>query len=480
MSARTDPVFACVDIGASGGRVIAGLIENDTAVMDVVHSFENGPIDRPDGLHWCVEHIFDQIVVGLTAVARRHGNIASIGIDTWAVDYSLLDSRGQLLAEPFSYRDGRGTRGAALIHERIEPTELYTITGLQFLPFNTIYQLAVEDPDRWTQVSTIVLLPDLLAYWLTGQLGTEITNASTTGLFDAHARDWSQRLLELVGVERRMLPPLTPAGSVRGPLLPEIADRIGVDDRCVLTAVGSHDTASAVAAVPATRPGFGYLSCGTWSLVGVETHDPIITEKSRLANFTNEAGIDGRIRYLRNEGGLWLLQESLRHWDERRDRVPLDELLTASAALPTGGPQIDVRAEEFIPPGDMPDRIIAACRRTAQPEPVGKAGLVRCILDSLAAAFGRAIREATELSGQPIDRLHIVGGGGQNALLCQLTADACGCEVISGPTEATALGNLLVQARAQGVITGTLEDLRAVAAASTEAHIYQPSPDQSM
>lgn len=481
MPTNTRPVFACVDVGASGGRVIAGMLENDRATMDVVHEFDNGPVERRGVLCWDIERIFDQVMTGLSDVAHWYGTVTSIGIDTWAIDYGLLDARGELLGWPVSYRDERSADGVPVIHDRIDPSELYAITGLQFLPFTTIYQLATERVGTsWDSAASIVLLPDLLAYWLTGKLGTEITNASTTGLFDARARDWSDRLLTITGIDREMLPELTAAGSVRGRLLPAIADRIGVDTDCVVTAVGSHDTASAVVAVPATDPDVGYLSCGTWSLIGVETPDPIITEAGRAANFTNEAGVDGRIRYLRNEGGLWLLQESLRHWSEQGECWDLSQLLAAAAELPAGGPQIDVGSEEFIPPGNMPNRIAAACRRTGHPEPGGATALVRCILDSLATAYSRTIAEAAQLSGQPINRLHVVGGGSQNALLCQLTADACSCDVISGPTEATALGNLLVQARTHGVVSGQLEDLRAIAATSSDSATYRPSSTRSL
>ncbi|GAB3913909.1 carbohydrate kinase [Microlunatus endophyticus] len=468
-------MFAAVDIGASGGRVIAGQILDGMVTTEVVHRFDNGPVESPAGLRWDLTRLYDQVIIGLAELTRRYPDVIRIGIDTWAVDYGLLDSDGHLVEEPHSYRDSRTTDAVAAVHDRIDPAELYTITGLQFLPFNTIYQVVAEQTcPVWERVAKIVLLPDLLAYWLTGDLATDVTNASTTALMDATTRDWSDRLLEIAGLGRDLLPPIEPAGSVRGRITEAVAERTGLGTDVVVTTVGSHDTASAVAAVPATEKGFGYVSSGTWSLVGIETADPILTEASRAANFTNEGGVDGRIRYLRNEGGLWLLQESLRHWAKTGHDHDLGELLEQAAALPAGGPTIDVGAEEFIAPGDMPSRIGDACRRSGQAAPESPAAITRCVLDSLAAAYARTLHEATELSGQEVDRLHIVGGGSQNELLCQLTADATGLPVIAGPIEATALGNLLVQARSHGMVSGSLEDLRRIVAASSSLTRYEP------
>lgn len=473
-------MFGAVDIGASGGRVIAGWIDGDNIGTEVVHRFDNGPVERDGALRWDIRGLYEQVIVGLRALAQRHPGTVSIGIDTWAVDYGLLDADGELVEEPHSYRDPRTTDAVARVHDQLDRAELYSITGLQFLPFNTIYQLVAEQScPEWQRAATVLLLPDLLAYWLTGSLATDVTNASTTALLDARSRDWSDRLLEVAGVPRAMLPAIDPAGTVRGRLTPAVIKATGLAEDVVLTSVGSHDTASAVVAVPATAPGFGYVSSGTWSLVGVETAEPILTEESRAANFTNEGGVDGRIRYLRNEGGLWLLQESLRHWQSQGFDHDMQQLLAEAAELPSGGPTVDVGAEEFIAPnspelGDMPARIAAACTREGGPAPQRPVEFVRCVLDSLAAAYARTVQDGAKLSGLPVEPIHIVGGGSQNALLCQLTADATGREVIAGPVEATALGNLLVQARAHGVISGSLEDLRRLVAASSDLTHYQP------
>ncbi|HEY9290146.1 MAG TPA: rhamnulokinase family protein [Microlunatus sp.] len=475
MTSSSGPVFAAVDIGASGGRVIAGWIADGKINTDVVHRFANGPSETDQGLRWDIGGLYDQVIIGLRLLAERYPSVVSIGIDTWAVDYGLLDADGELIEDPHCYRDPRTADAVRSVHDRIEPAELYRITGLQYLGFNTIYQLVAEQEcPEWKRAAKIVMLPDLLGYWLTGELGTDVTNASSTALMDATSRDWSPKLLDLIGIDREMLPPIQPAGTVRGRISPDVITRTGLPSEVVLTSIGSHDTASAVAAVPATEPGFAYISSGTWSLVGLETAEPILTEDSRRANFTNEGGVDGRIRYLRNEGGLWLLQESLRQWKLEGVDHDLGRLLREASALPVGGPTVEVGDEEFIPPGDMPARIAAACRRTGQTAPGTAAEFTRCVLDSLALAYQRTLVEAASLSGQAIDRVHVVGGGSQNALLCRLTAEATGRPVIAGPVEATALGNLLVQARTHGAVAGSLEDLRRLVVASSDLTTYRP------
>jgi rhamnulokinase len=315
-----------------------------------------------------------------------------------------------------------------------------------------------------------LLVPDLLGYWLTGRQVAEETNASTTGLLDARTGDWSTQLVEALGVPPGLLPEVIAAGKALAPLTADVGAEIGVDYPLPVTTVGSHDTASAVVGVPADNPRFGYISCGTWGLVGVELDAPVLTEDSRKANFTNERGVDATIRYLRNVMGLWLLSESMRTWNLRGRGVELGDVLLAAAALPAGGPRVDPNDPVFLPPGDMPERISAATGlRDPEPEVV-----VRCILDSLAVAFADAIADAERLSGRPVEVVHLVGGGSQNALLCQLTADAAGRPVVAGPVEATALGNVLVQARTHGVLSGDLAALRARVRAASRLHHYAP------
>lgn len=380
--------------------------------------------------------LYHEVLTGL----RLTGGLASIGIDSWAVDYGLLDASGELLGDPVCYRDSR-TDG-------ITPADgLYEINGLQFQPFNTMFQLMAEP--LLPQASQLLLIPDLVSYWLTGQRGTEYTNATTTGLIDVRTGQWSPELT-------RDLPPgLLPA--LRHP-----GDLAGTFKGIPVTAVGSHDTASAVVAVPAETDRFAYISCGTWSLVGVELDFPVLTAESRTANFTNEGGVDGTIRYLRNVMGLWLLQECLRTWD-----TALDPLLREAAQVT--GSVFDPNDPVFLPPGDMPARIERACGKT-----MTRAEIVRSILDSLALAHRDAIADAQRLSGKEVEVVHIVGGGSRNELLCQLTADACGLPVVAGPAEATALGNVLVQARAVGAAHGTLADLRKLVRQSQQLRHYLP------
>jgi rhamnulokinase len=403
-------------------------------------------------LHWDVLSLYQEMLDGL----QNAGPVDGIGIDSWAVDYGLLDASGGLLGNPVHYRDER-TSGARENLERLGARELYATTGLQFLPFNTIHQLLAET--RLGAARRLLMIPDLLAYWLTGEQGAEVTNASTTQLLDVRTRAWATELIEKIGVDPALFPPLREPGTV-----------IGSYDGTPVIAVGSHDTASAVVGVPAADERFAYISCGTWSLVGVELSQPVLTDASRDANFTNELGVDGTVRYLRNVMGLWLLQECVREWG-----ADTAELLRAAAKLPKGA-VIDPDDPVFLPPGDMPARIVDACRRVDQPVPADRPAIVRCIVDSLADAHRRAVAEAQELSGREVDVVHVVGGGARNSLLCQLTADACGLPVLAGPVEATALGNVLVQARALGAVSGDLAQLRSLIRGSQSVTRYEPAP----
>jgi len=321
----------------------------------------------------------------------------------------------------------------------------------------------------------LLLVPDLLAYWLTGAVGAEVTNASTTGLLDASTRQWAEPLIDALGLRRELFPPLRQPGDRLGRLTAEVLAETGLAGPVPVTAVGSHDTASAVVGVPADGNRFAYISCGTWSLVGVELAAPVLTEGSRAAGFTNELGVDGTVRYLRNVMGLWLLQESMRTWAAAGLPADLADLLAAAAQVPAFTAVVNPDDPRFLPPGDMPARIAAACADTGQTPPQSQAETVRCILDSLALAYRRTVRTAADLSGRAVDVVHLVGGGARNALLCQLTADACGLPVVAGPVEAAALGNALVQGRACGVLQGGLADLRALLRATQEVATYAPS-----
>ncbi|WP_246268840.1 rhamnulokinase [Acrocarpospora macrocephala] len=514
---------------------MAGDLDNGLSLTEI-HRFANGPVRVHGTLHWDILGLYREILYGL----RAAGPTASIGIDSWAIDYGLIDARGALIGNPVHYRDARTNGVRERVLAEITSADMYDISGLQFLPFNTVYQLLA---DQLEDAETMLLIPDLLSYWLTGEIGAELTNASTTGLLDVRTQSWAYPLIDRLGLPSKLFPPLrlpgnpaefgrdlpeqTGIGGARtdaakqtswtgklwaeteqptnwtgrptaehtsgaemrgaevgqptgwtgrltaeqtgwtGRLRAEVAEEIGWMGK--VTAVASHDTASAVVAVPATDPDFAYISCGTWSLAGVELPAPVLTDESREAGFTNEAGIDGTVRYLRNVMGLWLLQESLRTWGNPE----LGPLLAAAAQARPFAAIVNPDMPIFLPPGDMPARIAAECRRTGQEAPGDLPGFVRCVLESLALGHRMAIRQAIALSGHRVNVIHLVGGGSRNTLLCQLTANACGLPVVAGPTEATALGNVLVQARAAGEIGG-LPEMRALVAATQDLKHYQP------
>ena len=468
---------AAVDLGASGGRVMMGTVGRGQQLeLQELHRFPNVPVRVLGTLHWDVLALFRGVLDGLGAAARAGAGLASLGIDTWGVDYGLLDADGTLLGNPVHYRDTRTEGVAGQVLARVPAAELYAITGIQQLPLNTIFQLAAAaGTPQLAAARTLLMIPDLLAYWLTGQAGAEVTNASTTQLYDVRAQAWATSLMTRVGIPPGIFPPLRRPGDIIGELLPRITTETGLATPVPVLAVGSHDTASAVAAVPAQGPGFAYISCGTWSLVGMELPGPVLSEASFKANFTNEAGIDGTIRYLRNVMGLWLLQESMRTWSARGTPADLDTLLAAAAVAPALRAVVDPDDPDFLTPGDMPGRIAHACRRTGQDPPADPGATVRCILDSLALAYRRTIAEVQELSGRHVDTVHIVGGGARNALLCQLTADACGLPVVAGPVEAAALGNVLVQARALGAAPDDLAGMRQLLRQTQNLHRFAPS-----
>ncbi|TDC74355.1 rhamnulokinase [Streptomyces hainanensis] len=444
-----------------------------------VHRFPNRPVRAGGTLHWDILALYQGVLDGLRAAGRAAGGrLAGVGIDSWAVDYGLLDASGALLGNPVHYRDARTDGAAERVAELLPPEELYAATGLQHLPFNTVYQLAAaQGSPQLAAARRLLLIPDLLAYWLTGEQGTELTNASTTQLVDPRTRDWSSRVADALGVDLGLFPPLRRPGDPAGRLLPEVLAETGLAGPVPVTAVGSHDTASAVAGVPAAGGRFAYIATGTWSLAGVELDAPVLGEESRRANFTNELGVDGTVRYLRNIMGLWLLQECLREWSSDGGPAELGPLLAAAGRATPLRSVVDAGDPAFIAPGRMPERIAAACRRTGQPEPRDRAETARCVLDSLALAHRAAVFDAQRLSGLAVDTVHVVGGGAHNELLCQLTADACGLPVVAGPAEAAALGNVLVQARAAGAVRGGLAELRALLRGTQPLRHHTPSGD---
>jgi rhamnulokinase len=457
--------FAAVDLGASSGRVMVGEVGPDTLRLTAAARFPNDPVRTDDGLHWDVAALVDHAVAGL-ATAYSGGPLASIGVDSWAVDYGRL-RHGRLLGQPFHYRDERRTAdGPAAVADRIGARELYRRNGLQHLPFTTLYQLAADR--GLAEADRVLLVPDLVAASLAGSHVTERTNASTTGLLDVTTRAWDTALMIRLGLDPTLFADLVDPGDLVGDLLPRVAERVG--GVVPVVAVGSHDTASAVVGVPMQTDDAAYVSLGTWALAGLELDAPVLTEQSRAASLTNEGGVDGTVRFLSNVMGTWLLSETLRTWGE----TDLTGMLRAAEADDGPVPVVDVQDPRFLPPGDMEARIVAWCAEHDLAPPVGRVAVVRCIVGSIAAAIGTALQRAAAAAGRRVGVVHVVGGGSQNTSLCQAIADRTGLPVLAGPVEATALGNVLVQARAAGVVGPGLADLRALVARTHDLARFTP------
>jgi rhamnulokinase len=387
------------------------------------------------------------------------------------VDYGLLRG-GTLLGLPYNYRDARCALGADVVHATLTQDRIFARNGLQFLNFNTMFQLAADRASGLLDLAdTALLVPDLIGYWLTGRNATERTNASTTGLLGIDGR-WDDELEAMLGLPG-LFPALTEPGAELGAVLPDLAARAGLRDGLTVTTVASHDTASAVVAIPMRAESAAYVSCGTWALVGVELDRPIVGEAARIANFTNEVGADGRIRFLRNVMGLWLLSETLRHWQRDGSDVDLPALLEQAAACPPME-VFDADDPRFVEPGDLPGRIRGWYAERGLPAPKDRPEMARAIVESLAAGFARGVEQAAALSGVSVDTVHLVGGGARNRLLCQLVADRTGRPVVAGPVEATAIGNVLIQARAHGVLSGDLDQLRGTMATALPTERFSP------
>jgi rhamnulokinase len=461
---RSAADFAAVDLGAESGRVVRGRLDGGRVELDVVHRFANRPVRLADGLRWNLLSLFTETLGGLR---RLDAPLAGVGVDTWGVDYALLDGDGRVLGLPFHYRDDRTEGMVDRAHERVPREELYAVTGIQTLPINTVFQLlADEGTAALAAAERLALVPDLIALWLTGELANEITNASTTGLLDARAGTWARPLIERLGL------PAAPfagdpveAGTTLGPVL----DHHGID--APVHAVASHDTASAFVAAPLRGANAAILSSGTWSLLGLEIEQPVLTPQASAFNLTNERGVDGTIRLLRNVMGLWLVQECAARW-----HASYDELHELARAARPDVPLFDPDDEVLLRPGDMPARIAEACRVGGQDAPEDRGEIVRSILTSLACKYRVVLDRLMRATGRDVDVVHVIGGGARNELLCRLTADLLGRPVLAGPVEATALGNVLVQARAVGEL-GSLAEMRAVAAASADPVTYEPAED---
>jgi len=469
------PVALAVDIGAGSGRVIAGILENGILRLEEVHRFTNEGVHLIDTWHWQVTRQFSDVLEGLKKAQERYGKaIQSVGVDTWGVDYGLIDAKGRLLGIPVQYRDSRTDGIMDRAFEQVPAQELYQATGNQFMFYNTLFQLMAEReqfPERLDTADQLLFMPDLLNYWLCGTKANEATIASTGQLVDASTGEWASEILKSLHIPENILGPLVQPGEVLGDLLPGVKEASGIGDAKVI-AVGSHDTASAYAAVPTEESHAVYLSSGTWSLLGAMSDEAVVTDESFDLAFTNERASDGRIRLLKILCGMWILQECMRDWSET-DGLDWDTLVAEAEASEPFVSFIDPDDERFATPGDMPERIRAFCRETGQAEPATRGALARAVYESLALKYRLTTDQLTLLVGHELGTFHVVGGGSRNNLLNQFTANALNRKVVAGPVEATAAGNVLCQFQSLGDLSGT-EEIQRIIQASFEVDTFEP------
>lgn len=468
-------VYLAADFGGGSGRVIAGWLEDGKLTMEEIHRFGNRQVRLGNHVYWDFPALFEDMKAGLKKAASKGYEVESIGVDTWGVDFGLIDRDGQLLGNPVCYRDARTAGMTEKLFETLNPTEHYATTGIQVMEINTLAQLlSIKGTAQLEAAEHLLFMPDLFSYFLTGKATNEYCIASTSELLDAKRREWSWETIEALGLPKRIFGNIVMPGTVRGELRKDIAEETGLKNVKVI-AVGSHDTASAVAAVPAIE-GDGpvaFLSSGTWSLLGIELPEPILTEEARQAEFTNEGGVGGRIRFLQNITGLWILQRLMAEWKERGEEQTFGELLPAAAQASISS-IIPVADAAFTNPPSMEKAISDYCRQSNQPVPQTKGEFVRCLFQSLAKKYKDAIEGVNGLLPESLKRLHIIGGGSQNGLLNQFTADALGIPVWAGPVEATAMGNILVQAMAAGEVAD-LAELREVVRRSVTPKVFEPN-----
>jgi rhamnulokinase len=467
--------LAAVDLGAQSGRVAVGRFDGEQLDMTEVHRFENVPVQTRDTLSWDVLRLYRDVLDGLRAAAREAGPVDAVAVDSWGVDFGLIDAKGRLLQNPVHYRDTRRARAMEGVLARVPARELYERTGIQLMPINTVFELgamAAERNPALDAADSLLMIPDLIQYWLCGERTSEFTNATTTQCFDPRTGGWATELLERLDVPARLLPEVVQPGTKLAPLSAPVADETRLGDAHVV-AVATHDTGSAVAAVPFRRPDSVFISTGTWSLVGLEVEAPVIDDAAFAANLTNEGGVGGTFRLLRNVTGLWLLHECRRLWALEGQVYSFDELAALAEAAPARRSFIDPNDPVFAEPGDVPARLRAFCAHTGQEEPADHGAVVRCILESLALKHAETIDAVASVAGVSPKEIHVVGGGAQNELLCRWTSDAAALPVLAGPEEATLLGNLLVQAISLGEIASLAEG-REVVRASVAPVVYEP------
>ena len=462
------------DFGASSGRAMLSRIEEGKMVIEEIHRFSNDPVLVNGHLYWDVLRLFHEIKQGISK-ATNAGGFDSIGIDTWGVDYGLLDKDGQLIGNPYNYRDIRTDGMQEEFYKKMPKEELYAETGIQQVDLNTVYQLQAAikyRPQDLEQAQTLLLMPDLFAYFLTGAKRIEYTNASTTGLLDPNTKDWNEKVLSVLGLKKELFGEIIKPGEIYGNLLPEICEELHCDSVPVI-AVATHDTASAVASVPTKEKDYAYISCGTWSLFGTVNDEPILTEESRQIGFTHEGASDGKIRYLKNIMGLWLIQQSRQEWKRQGLDVSFDEMENAAKQAEPFKCFVDPDAKDFVAPGNMPKRVQEFCKRTGQYVPQNMGEILRCIYQSLAFKYRYATEMLEKLIGHKLPIIHMIGGGIKDQLLCRMAADYCQRTVMAGPVEATVTGNAAVQFMAFGEFKD-LNHARQVIKDSFPIKTYEP------
>lgn len=470
--------YLAVDLGAESGRVIAGRFDGQRVAIEELHRFPNGPVPLASSMRWNVLGLWEGIRQGLSRAAGKFNDLRSVGVDTWGVDYVLLDAAGELLGLPYHYRDARTQGLLNAVTSELSREKIFAESGLQFMEINTLYQLVAHlrhDPTLMERADRVLLMPDFFHWCLSGSRVVEFTNATTTQLVHPTRRTWSETLLRELRLPRQAFGEIVPPGTKLGTLRGDVAEAAGLG-RLNVVAPATHDTGSAVAAVPVEnggQPNWAYISSGTWSLIGVEVADAVLTDKALQYNVTNEGGVDGTYRLLKNVMGLWLVQELRRSFERSGRSFDYGELARLASEAKPFGSLVDPDDDAFLRPHDMAAAIRTYCEQSGQSSPSTEGELVRCALESLALKYSVVIRRLEELTGIPVEVIHVVGGGGRNTLLNELTASACRRPVIAGPVEATALGNVLIQARSDGEI-GSLADVRSIVRASSELTTYEP------
>ncbi len=471
--------YLAFDLGAESGRAILGTLEEKKLKIQELSRFPNGPINILGHLHWNIFNLFDEIKKGMRICSSlRPLKLESLAVDTWGVDFGLLASDGSIVGLPYSYRDSR-TRGAMEeFFKQIPRERIYKLTGIQFMPINSLFQLfsMVRDRSPLLDVaSDLLFMPDIFNYLLTGEKKTEFTIATTSQLYNPRRRTWSEELFRALGISKKIMQEVISPATIIGRLLPAISEEAGLEEIPVV-ATASHDTAAAVASIPAQGENWAYLSSGTWSLMGVEARNPIITQQALEFNFTNEGGVEGFFRFLKNITGLWLVQQCRKKWAERSS-LSYEELTQMAGASSPFKALIDPDCPDFLNPPDMPEAILQFCKKTGQASPDTPAAFVRSILESLALKYRFVLEQLRKVVSQSIEKIHIIGGGARNSLLCQFAADATSLPVLAGPVEATAMGNILGQALALGHIH-SLAEMREIIKSSSELKTYEPKPSQ--